>query len=82
MTGTLVQNWRESDANMALEYTGVFGPIFISHYLPSSATSILVILKQFGTGVIISTSLVHVRAYLRSCVSRETTFFGSKASAR
>lgn len=65
-----------------LEYKGVFGPIFISHYLPSSATSTLVILKQFGTGVIISTSLVHVRAYLPTRLCLSGNHIPRKQSAR
>ena len=49
---------RETDKSGCV---GVFAPILLARYLPSAGKSTLVILKQFGTGVIISTSLVHVR---------------------
>lgn len=37
-------------------------PIFIAPVLPSKLHVIFTILKQFGTGVIISTAMVHVGA--------------------
>ncbi|KAF3174074.1 hypothetical protein TWF788_008783 [Orbilia oligospora] len=39
---------------------GVFGPILLSLVLSSKAYSVLLIFKQFGTGVIISTAFVHL----------------------
>ncbi|KAK3984551.1 hypothetical protein QBC44DRAFT_353586 [Cladorrhinum sp. PSN332] len=39
---------------------GVFSPILLAKHLPSASRTPLLILKQFGTGVIISTSLVHL----------------------
>lgn len=39
---------------------GVLGPIFVAPVLPAKAQIVLTILKQFGTGIIISTALIHV----------------------
>ncbi|KAF3935793.1 hypothetical protein ABW19_dt0201767 [Dactylella cylindrospora] len=39
---------------------GVFGPIFLSLILPPKASAVLLVIKQFGTGVIISTAFVHL----------------------
>lgn len=39
---------------------GVFGPIFLQKALPKRLDGIFTILKQFGTGVIISTAFVHL----------------------
>ncbi|CRK11202.1 Zinc-regulated transporter 2 like protein [Verticillium longisporum] len=39
---------------------GVFGPIFLMRVLPSKLHVIFLIIKQFGTGVIISTAFVHL----------------------
>ncbi|KAM0269058.1 hypothetical protein ACHAQH_009836 [Verticillium albo-atrum] len=39
---------------------GVFGPIFLMRVLPSRLHVIFLIIKQFGTGVIISTAFVHL----------------------
>lgn len=40
---------------------GVFGPILLHKALPRKLSLIFTVLKQFGTGVIISTAFVHVR---------------------
>lgn len=40
---------------------GVFGPILMSTFVPVRFELVLTILKQFGTGIIISTAFVHVR---------------------
>ncbi|KAK6337626.1 hypothetical protein TWF730_003021 [Orbilia blumenaviensis] len=45
---------------LATSAIGVFGPILLSLVLPPKAYSILLIFKQFGTGVIISTAFVHL----------------------
>ncbi|KAK0613564.1 hypothetical protein B0T14DRAFT_569595 [Immersiella caudata] len=50
---------------------GVFAPILLARYLPSAGKSTLVILKQFGTGVIISTSLVHLLTHAQLMFSNE-----------
>ncbi|ROT38060.1 zinc/iron transporter protein [Sodiomyces alkalinus F11] len=39
---------------------GVFGPIFLMKLLPPKAHVVLIIIKQFGTGVIISTAFIHL----------------------
>ena len=39
---------------------GVFGPILIANFVKVKANLFLTILKQFGTGVIISTAFIHV----------------------
>ncbi|ENH65164.1 Zinc-regulated transporter 1 [Fusarium oxysporum f. sp. cubense race 1] len=39
---------------------GVFGPILMSTFVPVRSNIVLTILKQFGTGVIISTAFVHL----------------------
>lgn len=39
---------------------GVMGPIVLQRALPKKLNSIFVVLKQFGTGIIISTAFVHV----------------------
>ncbi|KAL2256804.1 hypothetical protein VTK26DRAFT_1102 [Humicola hyalothermophila] len=40
---------------------GVFAPMILAGYLPSGANNLsLVVIKQFGTGVVMSTSLVHL----------------------
>lgn len=39
---------------------GVAVPIFLAPVLPSRLHVIFTVLKQFGTGVIISTAMVHV----------------------
>ncbi|KAK2593735.1 high-affinity Zn(2+) transporter zrt1 [Conoideocrella luteorostrata] len=45
---------------MATSALGVFGPIFLQKVLPEKLSLIFIILKQFGTGIIISTAFVHL----------------------
>lgn len=45
---------------MATSALGVFGPIFLMRYLPPKAHVVIIIIKQFGTGVIISTAFIHL----------------------
>jgi zinc transporter 1/2/3 len=40
--------------------TGVFSPILLARYLPTKLNLVLITLKQFGTGIIISTAFIHV----------------------
>ena len=40
---------------------GVFGPILLTRLLPNKLNVAFTVLKQFGTGIIISTAFVHVR---------------------
>ena len=46
---------------LATSFLGAAVPIFLTPILPGRLGVIFVILKQFGTGVIISTAFVHVR---------------------
>ncbi|KAF5607157.1 zinc transporter [Fusarium subglutinans] len=39
---------------------GVFGPILLHKMMPSKLNIVLIVLKQFGTGIIISTAFVHL----------------------
>ncbi|KAF4959489.1 hypothetical protein FSARC_10719 [Fusarium sarcochroum] len=39
---------------------GVFGPILLHKMMPSKLNLVLLVLKQFGTGIIISTAFVHL----------------------
>jgi hypothetical protein len=39
---------------------GAAGPIFLVTALPAKFQPVFIVLKQFGTGVIISTAFVHV----------------------
>jgi solute carrier family 39 (zinc transporter), member 1/2/3 len=41
---------------------GVFGPILLYRFMPKSGAldTIFMVIKQFGTGIIISTAFVHV----------------------
>ncbi|KAJ4323814.1 high-affinity Zn(2+) transporter zrt1 [Fusarium piperis] len=39
---------------------GVFGPILMSTFMPIKSNLFLIVLKQFGTGVVISTAFVHL----------------------
>ncbi|QUC17155.1 uncharacterized protein UV8b_01396 [Ustilaginoidea virens] len=45
---------------MATSALGVFGPILLHKALPRKLSLIFTVLKQFGTGVIISTAFVHL----------------------
>lgn len=50
---------------MAADVLGAAIPIFLKPVLPARFNVIFVILKQFGTGIIISTAFVHVSAFYR-----------------
>ncbi|RKL15166.1 hypothetical protein BFJ68_g5804 [Fusarium oxysporum] len=43
---------------------GVFGPILMSTFVPVRSNIVLTILKQFGTGVIISTAFLFTHAFM------------------
>ncbi|KZZ92137.1 Zinc/iron permease [Moelleriella libera RCEF 2490] len=45
---------------MATSALGVFGPIFLQKVLPNKLNVVFIVLKQFGTGIIISTAFVHL----------------------
>ncbi len=53
---------------LATSTIGVFTPILLSRFLRGRVNGIaFTIVKQFGTGVIIATALIHVR---NSCCNR------------
>ena len=39
---------------------GVFGPILLQKLVPKKLNLAFIVLKQFGTGIIVSTAFVHV----------------------
>ena len=41
-------------------FPGVFGPILIHRWMGYKLNLLFVLLKQFGTGIIVSTAFVHV----------------------
>ncbi|KFA65119.1 hypothetical protein S40285_07145 [Stachybotrys chlorohalonatus IBT 40285] len=45
---------------------GVFSPILVASFIPSESNRAMVFLKQFGTGVIISTAFVHL--FIHACL--------------
>ncbi|KAI1865069.1 uncharacterized protein JN550_008615 [Neoarthrinium moseri] len=45
---------------LVTSFIGVAGPIFLKPVLPAKFNVVFVILKQFGTGIIISTAFVHL----------------------
>ncbi|CAI4217539.1 unnamed protein product [Parascedosporium putredinis] len=47
-------------AILATSSLGVFAPIFLVKYLPAKLNVVLITMKQFGTGIIISTAFVHL----------------------
>ncbi|PFH63001.1 hypothetical protein XA68_10413 [Ophiocordyceps unilateralis] len=47
-------------AILATSALGVFGPILLQRLLPRKLSLAFIILKQFGTGIIISTAFVHL----------------------
>ncbi|KAJ4170805.1 high-affinity Zn(2+) transporter zrt1 [Fusarium falciforme] len=45
---------------LATSAIGVFGPILLHKMMPTKLNLVLIVLKQFGTGIIISTAFVHL----------------------
>lgn len=45
---------------MATSAIGVFAPIFLMKWLPARLHGVFIVVKQFGTGVVISTALIHL----------------------
>ncbi|KAF4981816.1 hypothetical protein FZEAL_2443 [Fusarium zealandicum] len=45
---------------LATSAIGVFGPILLHKLMPSKLNLVFIVLKQFGTGIIISTAFVHL----------------------
>jgi solute carrier family 39 (zinc transporter), member 1/2/3 len=52
--------WKGCQLTTSDSLSGVFGPIVLTSYLSPKMNIILLLLRQFGTGVIISTVFVHV----------------------
>ncbi|KAM5356831.1 hypothetical protein ACJ41O_003477 [Fusarium nematophilum] len=50
---------------------GVFGPILMSTFMPVRSNVFLTVLKQFGTGVIISTAFVHLYTHATMMLTNE-----------
>ncbi|KAF4469286.1 zinc transporter [Fusarium albosuccineum] len=45
---------------LATSALGVFGPILLHKMMPAKLNLVLIVLKQFGTGIIISTAFIHL----------------------
>ncbi|KPM40895.1 hypothetical protein AK830_g5634 [Neonectria ditissima] len=45
---------------LATSAIGVFGPILLHRIMPSKVNLVFIVLKQFGTGIIVSTAFVHL----------------------
>ncbi|KAM5352057.1 hypothetical protein ACJ41O_004780 [Fusarium nematophilum] len=45
---------------LATSAIGVFGPILLHKMMPTKLNLVLIVLKQFGTGIIISTAFIHL----------------------
>ncbi|KEY67598.1 hypothetical protein S7711_08271 [Stachybotrys chartarum IBT 7711] len=45
---------------------GVFSPILVASFIPSESNRAVIFLKQFGTGIIISTAFVHL--FIHACL--------------
>lgn len=49
---------------------GVFGPILLHKILPDKFNLLFIVLKQFGTGIIVSTAFIHVGFVTHSSFTR------------
>ncbi|KAI1759615.1 hypothetical protein GGR53DRAFT_513058 [Hypoxylon sp. FL1150] len=56
---------------LVTSFIGVAGPIFLKPVLPARFQSLFVVLKQFGTGVIIATALVHLFTHAQLMFTNE-----------
>lgn len=56
---------------LATSFIGVAGPIFLKPVLPRKFDVVFTILKQFGTGVIISTAFVHLYTHANLMFTNE-----------
>ncbi|KAH6982872.1 hypothetical protein BKA56DRAFT_484285 [Ilyonectria sp. MPI-CAGE-AT-0026] len=45
---------------LATSAIGVFGPILLHKLMPSKLNLVFIVLKQFGTGIIVSTAFIHL----------------------
>ncbi|KAK8025796.1 ZIP Zinc transporter [Apiospora arundinis] len=70
---------------LATSFLGAAVPIFLTPILPGKLSVIFVILKQFGTGVIISTAFVHLFTHAslmfgNECLKDKVKFEGTTAA--
>ncbi|KAL6408276.1 hypothetical protein AUP68_08131 [Ilyonectria robusta] len=56
---------------LAASSIGVFGPILMATFTPVKSNLFLIVLKQFGTGVIISTAFVHLYTHASMMLTNE-----------
>lgn len=53
---------------LATSAFGVFGPLFLQRAMGRQVTLVFTFLKQFGTGIVISTAFIHVRRFSFSII--------------
>ncbi|KAI1099491.1 Zip-domain-containing protein [Jackrogersella minutella] len=56
---------------LVTSFIGVAGPIFLKPVLPQKFQMVFIVLKQFGTGVIIATAFVHLFTHAQLMFSNE-----------
>ncbi|KAI1381275.1 Zip-domain-containing protein [Hypoxylon crocopeplum] len=56
---------------LVTSFIGVAGPIFLKPVLPERFQSVFIVLKQFGTGVIIATAFVHLFTHAQLMFTNE-----------
>ncbi|KAI2467494.1 Zip-domain-containing protein [Annulohypoxylon bovei var. microspora] len=56
---------------LVTSFIGVSGPIFLKPVLPRKFQTVFIVLKQFGTGVIISTAFIHLLTHAQLMFSNE-----------
>ncbi|KAH9907816.1 Zip-domain-containing protein [Xylariomycetidae sp. FL2044] len=56
---------------LATSFIGVAGPIFLAPILPAKLNIVFIVLKQFGTGVIISTAFIHLFTHAQLMLTNE-----------
>ncbi|KAI1457883.1 Zip-domain-containing protein [Annulohypoxylon moriforme] len=56
---------------LVTSFIGVSGPIFLKPVLPQKFQTVFIVLKQFGTGVVIATAFVHLLTHAQLMFSNE-----------
>ncbi|KAI1090077.1 Zip-domain-containing protein [Rostrohypoxylon terebratum] len=56
---------------LVTSFIGVSGPIFLKPVLPRKFQTVFIVLKQFGTGVVIATAFVHLLTHAQLMFSNE-----------
>ncbi|KAI1206121.1 Zip-domain-containing protein [Annulohypoxylon truncatum] len=56
---------------LVTSFIGVAGPIFLKPVLPRKFQTVFIVLKQFGTGVVIATAFVHLLTHAQLMFSNE-----------